>query len=136
MVLQRTILLSLLQGQCLLLLHQSIAVTSQEGDLVLLILDLVVLVIGKGSPHCLDLLLETSDDPLLLVSLTAVLQGYFLRLFDAGPLLGCRSLDDSGDHLFQLVDLGKQFAVLQHETSAVAQGNIHTIALISHPNQT
>lgn len=78
MVLQRALLFPLLLGQRFPLLHQSIALPSEKGDLVLLILDLDVLVIGEGSLHRLDLLLETSNDSLLLVSLTAVLLGDFM----------------------------------------------------------
>lgn len=77
-VLQRTLLLPFLLGQSLLLLHQSVTLPSEEGHLVLLILNLNVLVIRKGSLDTLDLLLETSDHTLLLVSLATVLLGDFL----------------------------------------------------------
>ena len=131
-VLEGVLLTPLLLSESVSLLRQSVALPLQEGHLVFLVLDLDVLVIGQSGLHCLHVFLQPSDHAQLLLRLRTVLESYLLGLFDPSPHLSCRTLDHCIDHLLQLVDLAKQFAVLEHETSAVTQRDVNPITLLPY----
>lgn len=118
--LKRILLLLFLLRKGFFLLCQFFALSSKESKLVLLISYFDVFLIGNGGFDSFYLLLQFAHYSQLFFSFSFILLYNLLGLFDSGPLLSSRALDDIADHLLQFIYLCEELAILKHEPCAVA----------------
>ena len=97
------------------------------GQRILLVPNLDELLLSNASPRRLDLSLESGNSAKLFLLILLILLMQLFRLLAMDVLISDRLLNDRADQLLQLVHLGQQFSVLEHQAHPIPQGHLDSL---------